>query len=144
MLLLFTHLVILAVISGLTAYVFHKAGFPNRGVVVGALLSGPYFTQVLWCNLRRSPIRRYCPLERRAKGRPWINGSLIVFIATVAFSLFVSKSTFAISYLNGLLLCYLTAILWGGFHYLNLWINGQWWEKFLWKFRHNIRSRRSY
>lgn len=139
-----THLVILAVISGLTAYLFYKAGFPTPGLVIGALLSGPYFTQILWCNLKRSPIRRYCPLERRAKGRPWINGSLLVFIGTVAFSLTVLKSDFPIAYISGLLLCNLTALLWGALHYLNLWINGEWWERLVWRQRHNIRRRRSY
>lgn len=33
-----THLVILAVISGLTAYLFYKAGFPTPGLIVGTLL----------------------------------------------------------------------------------------------------------
>ena len=70
-LMVFTHLVILAVISCITAYLFYKAGFPTPGLIVGALL-------------------------------------------------------------------------WGSLHYLNLWINGEWWERSVWRQRHNIRRRRSY
>ena len=142
--LLFIHLVVLLAMSGVSVYLFHKAGFPTPGLVVGGLLSGPYFTQILWCNFKRSPIRRYCPLERRSKGRPWINGSLLVFICTVALSLTVTKTEFAIAYISGLLVCNFTALLWAAFHYMNLWINGNWWERVIWRFRHNIRSRRSY
>ena len=81
---------------------------------ITSIFSGLYFTQILWCNLKRTPITESWPLERRAKGRDWINGGFFTFLIIFVVGCFYvdGLKLIYIWYVASLSIGVLTTILW--------------------------------
>lgn len=81
---------------------------------ITAIFSGLYFTQILWCNLKRTPITESWPLERRAEGRDWINGGFFTFLIFFVVGCFYvdGLKLIYIWYVASLSIGVLTTILW--------------------------------
>lgn len=82
---LFFHLFLMAVAGGLTAWFGYYLAWSNTKIWIFAVGVGAYFTQLWWCNAKRTPLGVVAILERRRRYRPWINGGWIV--ATIVFVL---------------------------------------------------------
>ena len=82
---LFFHLFLMAVAGGLTAWLGYYLAWSNTKIWIFAVGMGAYFTQLWWCNAKRTPLGVVAILERRCRYRPWINGGWIV--ATIVFLL---------------------------------------------------------
>jgi len=82
---LFFHLFLMAVAGGLTAWLGYYLEWSNTKIWIFSVGVGAYFTQLWWCNAKRTPLGVVAILERRRRYRPWINGGWIV--ATIVFVL---------------------------------------------------------
>lgn len=81
---LFFHLFLMAVAGGLTAWLGYYLEWSTTKNWIFSVGMGAYFTQLWWCNSKRTPLGVVAVLERRCRYRPWINGgwifSTIVFV----------------------------------------------------------------
>ena len=82
---LFFHLFLMAVAGGLTAWLGYYLEWSTTKIWIFSVGVGAYFTQLWWCNAKRTPLGVVAILERRRRYRPWINGGWIV--ATIIFLL---------------------------------------------------------
>lgn len=82
---LFFHLFLMAVAGGLTAWLGYYLEWSTTKIWIFAVGVGAYFTQLWWCNSKRTPLGVVAVLKRRRQYRPWINGGWIV--ATIIFLL---------------------------------------------------------
>lgn len=82
---LFFHLFLMIVAGGLTALLGYYLAWSTTKIWIFAVGVGAYFTQLWWCNTKRTPLGVVAHLERRCKHRPWINGGWI--LATIVFAL---------------------------------------------------------
>lgn len=82
---LFFHLFLMVVAGGLTAWLGYYLEWSTTKIWIFSVGVGAYFTQLWWCNTKRTPLGVVAPLERRRQYRPWINGGWIV--ATIIFLL---------------------------------------------------------
>lgn len=82
---LFFHLFLMAVAGGLTAWLGYYLEWSTTKIWIFSVGVGAYFTQLWWCNSKRTPLGVVAVLERRCKYRPWINGGWI--LATIIFLL---------------------------------------------------------
>ena len=84
-----------------------------------AALFGLYFTQVWWCNKRTCPIFVASALERRAEGRPWINGGAISGVGMGILLFCFPKVKLADAFFFGLATAYCVTVCWGVLAWLN-------------------------
>ena len=82
---LFFHLFLMVVAGGLTALLGYYLEWSTTKIWIFSVGMGAYFTQLWWCNAKRTPLGVAASLERRCRYRPWINGGWIV--ATIVFVL---------------------------------------------------------
>ena len=75
---LFFHLFLMVVAGGLTAWLGYYLEWSTTKIWIFSVGMGAYFTQLWWCNAKRTPLGVVAVLERRCKYRPWINGGWIV------------------------------------------------------------------
>lgn len=80
---LFFHLFLMVVAGGLTAWLGYYLTWSTAKIWIFAVGMGAYFTQLWWCNSKRTPLGVVAVLKRRRQYRPWINGGWIV--ATIIF-----------------------------------------------------------
>ena len=108
------HALALVVVAGLVWLLAYLNDWGLFGRWFSSIVSGLYFTQLWWSNVKRTPIFSNRPLERRAKQRPWINGGLIAGVAMCVVTYLIPGATFAISYSVGLIIAIVTTAVWGG------------------------------
>ena len=108
------HALALVVVASLVWLLAYLNDWGSFGRWFSSIVSGLYFTQLWWCNVKRSPIFSSRPLERRAKKRPWINGGLIAGVVMGIVTYMIPGTTFAISYSVGLIIAIATTAIWGG------------------------------
>ena len=84
-----------------------------------AALFGLYFTQVWWCNRKTCPIFVAWPLERRAEGRPWINGGALSGLGMGILLFCFPKVKLADAFFAGLAVAYCVTVCWGVLGWLN-------------------------
>ena len=75
---LFFHLFLMVVAGGLTALLGYCLEWSATKIWILSVGMGAYFTQLWWCNAKRTPLGVAASLERRCRYRPWINGGWIV------------------------------------------------------------------
>ncbi len=75
---LFFHLFLMIVAGGLTAWLGYYLEWSTTKIWIFSVGMGAYFTQLWWCNAKRTPLGVVAVLERRCRYRPWINGGWIV------------------------------------------------------------------
>lgn len=87
------HLAIFVVIAVIIAIIGKVAEWTSTGIWLISIISGLYLTQLWWCNIPHKPFgsRLWDDKERRAKGRPWINGGALSGVAFTAVMLAVDK-----------------------------------------------------
>ena len=93
---LFFHLFLMVVAGGLTAWLGYYLEWSTTKIWIFSVGVGAYFTQLWWCNDKRTPLGVAAHLERRCQYRPWINGGWIV--ATI-----VAGGLLALTYIGGTL-----------------------------------------
>ncbi len=93
---LFFHLFLMAVAGGLTAWLGYYLEWSATKIWIFSVGVGAYFTQLWWCNSKRTPLGVVAVLERRRQYRPWINGGWI--LATI-----VAGGLLALTYKAGTL-----------------------------------------
>ena len=84
-----------------------------------AALFGLYFTQLWWDNQKTSPIFVASALERRAEGRPWINGGVISGVGMGILLFCFPKVKLADAFFVGLSTAYCVTVCWGVLAWLN-------------------------
>lgn len=118
------HTLLLVVAGALSMWIF--SGYhlrPGMDWVLSSIF-GLYFTHIWWCNKRTCPIFVAWPLTRRAEGRPWINGGMLIGLGMgVSFFCFPEVSL-ADAFLAGSLIAYCVTIGWGLYSWLNDLIDG--------------------
>lgn len=72
------HIFVLLVVIGLVWWLGVVDGWTLKGKLLISITSGLYLTQWLWCNIPNEPLGVTKISERRAAGRPWINGGFII------------------------------------------------------------------
>ena len=82
---LFFHLFLMVVAGGLTAWLGYYLEWSATKIWIFSVGMGAYFTQLWWCNDKRTPLGVVARSKRRCQYRPWINGGWIV--ATIVFVL---------------------------------------------------------
>lgn len=87
------HLVLFVIIDIVVAIMGHKAEWSLSGAWIIACISGLYLTQLWWCNIPHKSLgsRLWNDTERRAKGRPWINGGALSGVGLAAIMFAVDK-----------------------------------------------------
>ena len=83
------YILLLLATSALFVWLCWRDGFTTFGIWFAGILSGLYLTQIVWCNFGGAPlgVDRVGP-QRRAKGRPWINGGFIIAIIVCLLNFF--------------------------------------------------------
>ena len=89
-----------------------------------ASLFGLYFTQVWWCNRRTCPIFVAWALERRAEGRPWINGGALSGLGMGILLFCFPEVKLADAFFAGLIIAYCVTACWSVYVWLNDLIDG--------------------
>lgn len=113
------HTLLLVAAGALAMWIFHGELRPGMDWVFSALF-GLYFTQIWWCNKRTSPIFVAWPLERRAEGRPWINGGMFAGLGMGIFFFCFPEVSLSNAFLAGSLIAYCVTAAWG----LYAWLDG--------------------
>ena len=72
------HLFVLVAVTALVWWMGDSAGWTSLGKWLISITSGLYFAQWLWSNVPHEHLGVFDNDERRAKGRPWINGGFII------------------------------------------------------------------
>ena len=72
------HLFLMVVAGGLTAWLGYYLEWSTTKIWIFSVGMGAYFTQLWWCNDKRTPLGVVARLKRRCQYRPWINGGWIV------------------------------------------------------------------
>ena len=84
------HLILFIIIDIAVAIMGRRAGWSLSGSWIVATIASLYLTQLWWCNIPHKSLgsRLWNETERRAKGRPWINGGAFagVGLAVVMFA----------------------------------------------------------
>ena len=75
---LFFHLFLMVLAGGLTAWLGYYLEWSTTKIWIFSVGMGAYFTQLWWCNDKRTPLGVVARLKRRCQYRPWINGGWIV------------------------------------------------------------------
>lgn len=89
-----------------------------------AALFGLYFTQVWWSNKKTCPIFVAWALERRAEGRPWINGGAISGVGMGILFFCFPEVKLADAFFAGLIIAYCVTACWSVYVWLNDLIDG--------------------
>ena len=115
------HLILFVVVLIAVWIMGYKAEWTTRGCWLISIVSAPYLTQLWWCNIPHKSFgsRLWDDKERRAKGRPWINGGALSGAVLTTLIVVVDKfcgitHNLAHYYLFFLLiaLC-MTCVIWG-------------------------------
>ena len=95
------YILLLLATSALFGWLAWRDDLTTLGIWLVGLLSGLYITQIVWCNFGGAPLGVNKVKERRAKGRPWINGGFIVAIVMSTLCCFLDGMNLASSILLG-------------------------------------------
>lgn len=113
------HTLLLVAAGVLALWIFWDFSiFPWMKWVLASLF-GLYFTQVWWCNRRTCPIFVAWAHERRAEGRPWINGGALSGLGMCVLLICFPKVKLSDAFFVGLATAYCVTICWGFLAWLN-------------------------
>lgn len=82
----FLHVFILVAVTALVWWLGVVDGWTKIGIWLVSITSGLYFTQFWWSNAPREQLGVFGNGERRAAGRPWINGGFLIGLALVGIN----------------------------------------------------------
>ena len=113
------HLFVLVVVTALVWWMGDSAGWTSLGKWLISITSGLYFTQWLWCNVPHEHLGVFENDERRAEGRPWINGGFIIGLLLTLVNVVYGAynppfESFAYYYMMWWFLTLLVTLIWGG------------------------------
>ena len=113
------HIFILLAVIGLVWWLGAIAGWTLQGKLLVSITSGLYFTQWLWSNVPHEHLGVFENDERRAKGRPWINGGFIIgLLLTLVNVVYCAYNppfeSFAYYYMMWWFFTLLVTFIWGG------------------------------
>ena len=113
------HLFVLVAVTALVWWLGHSAGWTSFGKWLVSITSGLYFTQWLWSNVPHEHLGVFERDERRAKGRPWINGGFIIgllltLVNVVYYTYNPPFESFAYYYMMWWFFTLLVTFIWGG------------------------------
>ena len=117
------HLFVLVAVTALVWWMGDSAGWTSLGKWLISITSGLYFAQWLWCNVPHEHLGVFENDERRAEGRPWINGGFIIGLLLTLVNVVYGAynppfESFAYYYMMWWFLTLLITLIWGG---LALW-----------------------
>lgn len=118
------HLLLLVAAGALSMWVFRGYQLSTGMDWVFSAFFGLYFTQIWWCNKRTCPIFVAWPLTKRAEGRPWINGGMLIGLGLGILLICIPEVSLADAFLVGSLIAYCVTIIWGVFSWLNSLLDG--------------------
>ena len=113
------HLFVLVAVTALVWWMGDSAGWTSLGKWLISITSGLYFAQWLWSNVPHEHLGVFENDERRAEGRPWINGGFIIgLLLTLANVVYCAYNppfeSFAYYYMMWWAFTMLITIIWGG------------------------------
>ena len=113
------HLFVLVAVTALVWWLGNSAGWTSFGKWLISITSGLYFAQWLWSNVPHEHLGVFENDERRAKGRPWINGGFIIgLLLTLVNVVYCAYNppfeSFAHYYMMWWLFTMLITVIWGG------------------------------
>ena len=114
------HLFVLVAVTALVWWMGDSAGWTSLGKWLISTTSGLYFAQWLWSNVPHEHLGVFDNDERRAKGRPWINGGFIIgLLLTLVNVVYCAYNppfeSFAYYYMMWWFFTMLITLFWGGF-----------------------------
>lgn len=118
------HTLLLVAAGALALWIFWDYQISNAAKWVYSVMFGLYFTQIWWSNRRTCPIFVAWPLERRAEGRPWINGGMLSGVGMGILLFCIPGVALADAFLAGLIIAYCVTACWCVFAWLNDLISG--------------------
>ena len=118
------HTLLLVAAGALSMWIFSDYQLRPGMDWVFSSVFGLYFTHIWWCNKRTCPIFVAWPLTRRAEGRPWINGGMLIGLGMGVLFFCFPEVSLADAFLAGSLIAYCVTIGWGLYSWLNDLIDG--------------------
>lgn len=118
------HALLLVAAGALSMWIFRDYQLRPGMDWVFSSVFGLYFTHIWWCNKRTCPIFIAWPLTRRAEGRPWINGGMLIGLGMGVLFFCFPEVSLADAFLAGSLIAYCVTIGWGLYSWLNDLIDG--------------------
>lgn len=87
------HLILFAVVLIVVWIMGYTANWTTQGCGLISIVSAIYITQLWWCNIPHKSLgsRLWDDIERRAKGRPWINGGALSGVVFTTLIVVVDK-----------------------------------------------------
>lgn len=113
------HTLLLVAAGALALWILWDYEIPSWMRWVTAVVFGMYFTQLWWDNKKTSPIFVAWSLERRAEGRPWINGGALAGLGFGILLVCIPDVPGPAAFLSGLIVAYFVTIGWGLYSWLN-------------------------
>lgn len=113
------HTLLLVAAGALALWILWDYEIPSWMRWVTAVVFGMYFTQLWWDNKKTCPIFVAWSLERRAEGRPWINGGAIAGLGFGILLVCIPDVPGPAAFLSGLIVAYFVTIGWGLYSWLN-------------------------
>lgn len=113
------HTLLLVAAGALALWILWDYEIPSWMRWVTAVVFGMYFTQLWWDNRKTCPIFVAWSLERRAEGRPWINGGALAGLGFGILLVCIPDMPGPAAFLSGLIVAYFVTIGWGLYSWLN-------------------------
>ena len=118
------HTLLLVAAGALALWIFQDYQLRPAAKWVFSAMFGLYFTQLWWSNRRTCPIFVAWPLERRAEGRPWINGGMLSGLGMGILLFCIPGVALADAFLAGFIIAFCVTACWCVFAWLNDLIDG--------------------
>lgn len=118
------HVLLLVAAGALSMWIFSDYHLRPGLDWVFSSIFGLYFTHIWWCNKRTCPIFVAWPLTRRAEGRPWINGGMLIGLGFGILFICIPGVSLPDAFLAGSLIAYCVTICWGLYSWINSLLDG--------------------